>query len=116
MSEPSKPDAAPHAAQRYTGEGVTTITIGGARQMTPDVRQEVDELAREVMGIVLDVAARRLKQTVGEIHDSRIEPLRRALEQCQTLTPSLMEPEACRERLKEINQYVYAVLEGRVQP
>jgi hypothetical protein len=50
------------------------------------------------------------------IHHSRIEPLRRALVACQTLTPSLMEAEACRERLKEINSYVYAVLEGRVNP
>jgi hypothetical protein len=84
--------------------------------MSPDVRQEVDEMAREVMGIVLDVASRRLQQSVSEIHESRIAPLRRALAACQTLTPSLMEPEACRERLKEINSYVYAVLDGRVKP
>lgn len=32
-----------------------------------------------------------------------------ALRQCQTLTPSLMDGEAAKERLKEINRHVYAV-------
>ena len=38
-----------------------------------------------------------------------IEDLRLALRRCQTLTPSLMNGEAAKERLKEINRYVYSV-------
>jgi hypothetical protein len=77
---------------------------------------EIRELARQVMEIVLDVAARRLEQSIQEVHDSRIAPLRRALQACQTLTPILMDGDACQERLREINSYVYAVLDGRQKP
>jgi hypothetical protein len=38
-----------------------------------------------------------------------IDSLRAALRKCQTLTPSLMDGEAAKERLKEINRHVYAV-------
>jgi len=82
--------------------------------MDEAAKNEVHELAREVMSIVLDVAAKRLEQTVCEIHESRIAPLKQALRNCQTLTPSLMDGEAAKDRLRNINSYIYAVLgEGR---
>jgi hypothetical protein len=79
--------------------------------MKPEHRQEVQRLAEEVMDIALQAAARRLVQTLQEVHDSNITPLRQGLRNCQTLTPSLMDGEAAIARLKEINQHVYAVLE-----
>lgn len=38
------------------------------------------------------------------------ESLRSALIECQTLTPSLLSGEEARERLRNINCYVYRVL------
>lgn len=70
----------------------------------------LNELAEEVMEVVLNVASRRLVQSLQEVNDSRIEPLRKALKNCQTITPSLMDGEAAKERLREINSYVYDVL------
>lgn len=75
-----------------------------------DQDDEIRRLAKQVMEIVLDVASRRLVLSMQEVQDSRIQPLRAALENCQTLTPSLMDGEAAKERLKEINCYVYDIL------
>lgn len=74
---------------------------------------EATRLAEGVMDIVLKVATRRLVQTVEEVHDTQIQPLRTALKGCQTLTPSLMDGSAAIERLKEINNHVYRALEKR---
>jgi cell shape-determining protein MreC len=37
--------------------------------MKPEAKKEFSKLAREVMDIVLDVAARRLEQTLAEVHN-----------------------------------------------
>jgi len=50
-----------------------------AKQLSPDAREQMIEDAREVMDIVLKVAARRLVQSLEEVHDSNIRPLRNAL-------------------------------------
>ncbi len=78
--------------------------------MNDEQRAEVQRLSEEVMGIVLKVAGRRLMQCTEEIHDTQIKPLRQALEDCKTLTPSLMDGEAAKERLRQINQRAYAAL------
>jgi len=76
-----------------------------------DRRIEITRLAEEVMDIVAEVAGRRLAQALQVVNDDRIEPLREALRNCHTINPSLMDVEACQARLKEINRYVYRVLE-----
>lgn len=47
--------------------------------MKPEKMAEMTGLARDVMQPVLKVAARRLVQSMEEIHDSEIKPLRDAL-------------------------------------
>lgn len=78
--------------------------------MKPEHKAEVGKLAEEVMDIVLQAAARRLTQTLEEVHNTHIQPLRVALKGCQTVTPSLMDGAAAIERLKEINVHVYRAL------
>lgn len=81
--------------------------------LTADHKAEATRLAEEVMDIVLKAAARRLVQTVEEVHDTQIQPLRDALKGCQTITPSLMDGAAAIERLKAINNHVYDALGKR---
>jgi hypothetical protein len=78
--------------------------------LTPERSLEVQGLAEEVMDIVGKVAGRRLAQSLELVHDEYISPLRQALKDCQTLTPSLLTSEQAIERLKEINQHVSAIL------
>lgn len=47
--------------------------------ITPEKMAEMSDLAADVMKPVLKVAARRLVQSMEEIHDSEIKPLRTVL-------------------------------------
>lgn len=62
--------------------------------------------------IVTDATARLIEQVLieaADYHSRHIDELQAALRLCQTVTPSLMDGEAAKERLKEINRHVYAV-------
>jgi hypothetical protein len=78
--------------------------------LSPEKFRELEGLAGDVMDIVLQVARRRLAQVMEEVHDTNIAPLRKALRDCQSLTPSLMTGDQAIERLKEINVFVYSML------
>lgn len=82
--------------------------------MDPAKRIEYENLARDIMEPVLQVAGRVLEQSVQEIHKSKIAPLRTALIECLTVTPSLLTGEQAIERLKQINCHVYDVLHESV--
>ena len=49
------------------------------KRLSEDARQRMIDDSRDVMDIVLKVAARRLVQSLEEVHDSSIQPLRDAL-------------------------------------
>lgn len=77
--------------------------------LPPDKMHEMTELASEVMRPVLQVAARQLVQSMEEIHESTVTPLR---EEIERLRSTLMWIAASSDKTAgEIKNYARGVLE-----
>lgn len=81
--------------------------------MTSNERHEVESLAKDVMDIVLQVAAKRLAQSLETVHETHIEPLRDAVRAAITPFASTLSHSDALERLKAINNAAYHVLENK---